>query len=93
MQMSGEPCTGKTRKPIKYKFNLRDQVKISKHKWIFEKGYLPSWTEQTFTIAPRDPPVYCLKEADGYFIQGTFYEQELQKVTETPYHLFCVKKF
>ena len=32
--------------------------------------------------------MYRLKEADGDFIQGTFYEQELQKVIETPDHLF-----
>lgn len=32
--------------------------------------------------------MYRLKEADGDFIQGTFYEQEVQKVIETPYHLF-----
>ena len=54
---------------------MGDQVKISKHKRIFEKGYLPSWTEKTFTVAqrlPRDPPVYRLKEADGDWIQGTF---------------------
>ena len=68
---------------MKYKFNLGDQVKISKHKRIFEKGCLPSWTEETFTIVkrlPRDPTVYRLNEADGDFVQATFYEQELQKV-------------
>ena len=56
------------KKPTKYKFKVGDQVKISKHKRIFEKGYLPSWTEETFTVAqrlPRDPPVYRLKESDG----------------------------
>ena len=85
----------KNLKPIKYKFNLGDQVKISKHKRIFKKGYLPSWTEETFTIAqrlPRDYSVYHLEEADGDFIQGNFYEQELQKVIETLDHLFHVKK-
>lgn len=52
--MSGKPFMGKTRKnlkPIKYKFNLGEQIKIIKHKRIFEKGYLPSWTEETFTTA------------------------------------------
>lgn len=46
--------------PTKYKFNVGDQVKISKHKRIFEKGYLPSRAEETFTVAqklPRDPPL------------------------------------
>ena len=80
---------------IKYKFKVGDQVKISKHKRVFEKGYLPSWTEETFTVAqrlPRYPPVYRLKEADGDWIQGTFYEAELQKVIEKSDHLFRIDK-
>ena len=86
---------GKQSAPTKYKFKVGDQVKISKHKRIFQKGYLPSWTEETFTIAqriPRDPPGYRLKEADDDFIQGTFYEPELQKVLEKPDHLFRIEK-
>ena len=79
----------------KYKFNVGDQVKISKYKKVFEKGYLPSWTEETFTIAqrlPRNPPVYRLKEANGDLIQGTFYETELQRVVEKSNHLFRIEK-
>ena len=82
-------------KKMKYRFNLGDQVKISKHKQIFEKGYSSSWTEEAFTIAqrlPRDLPAYRLSEADGYFIQGTLYKHELRKVIETPDHLFRVEK-
>ena len=36
---------------IKSTFNVGDQDKISKYKKVFEKGYLPSWIEETFTIA------------------------------------------
>lgn len=82
---------GKNLKPMKYKFNLGDQVKIGKG--IFEKGYLPSWTEETFTIAQRftrDHSMYRLEETDGDFIQGNFYEQELQKVIGTLDHVFRV---
>ena len=39
----------------KYKFKVGDQVKISKHKRIFQKGFLPSWTEETFTIVQQIP--------------------------------------
>ena len=81
------------KEPTKYKFEVGDQVKISKHKRIFEKGYLPSWTEGTFIVAqrlPRDAPVY-LKEVDGDWIQGTFYEFVLQKVIETEKHLFRIE--
>lgn len=66
-----------------YKFKVGDQVRISKMKRMFEKGYLPNWSEEIFTISkriPRNPPVYKLKEFDGDELEGTFYEQELQKV-------------
>ena len=78
----------------KYKSNVGDQVKISKYKKVFEKGYLPSWTKETFTIAqrlPRTPPVYCL-EANGDLIQGTFYETKLQRVIKKSNHLFRIEK-
>ena len=60
---------------------------------VFEKSYLPNWSEKTFTVAQRiarDPPVYKLKEHDGELIKGTFYE--LQKVIEPKDHLFRVEK-
>ena len=84
---------GKRPPVIKYKFKVGDQVKISKHKRVFEKSYLPNWSEETFIVAqrlPRDPPVYRLKEHDGELIQGTFYKMELQKVIEPLHHLFRV---
>ena len=74
---------------------MGDQVKISKYKRVFQKGYLPSWTEESFTVAqrlPRNPPVYHLKEEDGERIRGTFYEAELQKVTEISDHLFRIER-
>ena len=86
---------GKQTPSKKYKLNVGDQVKISKYKKVFEKGCLQSWTEETFTISqrlPRNPPVYCLKEANGYLIQGTFYETELQRVIEKSNHLFRIEK-
>ena len=69
------------RKPIKYKFNVGDQVRISKARWTFKKGYLPNWTEEIFTITkrvPRRPPVYKIADYHGEELEGTFYEQELQ---------------
>ena len=86
---------GKQSSSVNYKFKVGDQVKISKHKPVFEKSYLPNWSEETFTVAQRiarDPPVYKLKELDGELIKGTFYETELQKVIEPKDHLFRVQK-
>ena len=69
--------------PIKYKFNIGDQVRISKARRTFKKGYLPSWTEEVFTITkriPRRPPVYKIADYHDEELEGTFYEQELQDV-------------
>ena len=45
---------------VRFKFKVGDKVRISKKKGIFEKGYLPNWTEEVFSIAQRlrrIPPV------------------------------------
>ena len=68
---------------ITYKFKIGDQVRISKIKRTFEKGYLPNFSNEIFTISKkiaRRPPVYKLKDYDGEELQGTFYEKELQKI-------------
>jgi hypothetical protein len=49
----------------------------------FEKGYLPNFSKEIFTISkqiPRQPPVYKLKDYDQEELDGTFYNEELQKV-------------
>ena len=56
---------------------------ISKIKRKFEKGYLPNFSKEIFTISeqvPRDPPVYKLKDYDNEELKGTFYDKELQKI-------------
>ena len=73
----------KRKRKVKYKFDINDQVRISKMKRKFEKGYLPNFSKEIFTISkqiPRDPPVYKLKDYDGEELEGTFYAEELQIV-------------
>jgi hypothetical protein len=70
-------------KNVRYKFKIGDQVRISKVKRTFEKGYLPNFSKEIFAISkqiPCDPPVYKLKDLDGEELKGTFYKKELQKV-------------
>lgn len=68
-------------------FIVGDLVRISKAKRTFEKGYLPNWTTELFTVSKRVPCrypyVYKIKDYAGEELQGNFYEQELQKVTKT----------
>ena len=70
-------------KSIEYKFNVDEQVRISKARRTFKKGYLPSWTEEVFTVTKRLPrrlPVYKIADYHGEELEGTFYEQELQSI-------------
>jgi len=69
-----------------WKFQLGDNVRISRYKNIFEKGFLQGWTTEMYVIVERhvsNPPTYSLKDLLGEEIKGRFYEQELQKVVKT----------
>ena len=68
------------------KFKLGDQVRISKSRRTFKKGYLPSWTQEIFTVTkiiPKVPPVYRLRDYGYDEIEGVFYAEELQKVQKS----------
>ncbi|KAF0141445.1 MAG: putative uncharacterized transposon-derived protein F54H12.3-like [Ignavibacteria bacterium] len=66
-----------------------EKVRISKVKGIFEKGYLPNWSEEHFHVQkdrkPRKRRVYKLKDDLGEDIKGEFYKEELQPITENRY--------
>jgi hypothetical protein len=57
--------------PFKYRY-VGDRVRIVKYKHVFQKGFLPNWTEEIFTIDRRqasDTPRYVrTRESDW----GTF---------------------
>ena len=77
---------GKVRtNPVKPKFSVGDKVRIAKKKTLFEKGYTPRWTEEVSTVSKiqyTDPPTYKISDYHGEEIQGTFYEQEMQKTNQ-----------
>ena len=63
-------------------FKEGDMVRISKHKTIFAKGYLPNWTTELFRIRmvkQGEPVTYLLEDTLGAPILGRFYAEELQK--------------
>ena len=65
------------------KFKVGDRVRISYMRKTFRKGYLPNWSEELFTIhkIKRTVPVrYIIKDESDVILDGSFYEQELQKV-------------
>ena len=66
------------------RLKIGDRVRISKARRTFKKGYLPFWTEELFTISrvkTTRPTTYVLKDDHGEELKGTFYQQEIQKVT------------
>lgn len=65
------------------KFRVGDQVRLSKYKNVFEKGYLPNWTTEIFTVKKiqyTDPITYLLADWEGNDIKGGVYGHEMQKV-------------
>ena len=71
---------------VKPKLKVGDKVRISKARRVFDKSYLPNWTEEIFTVteALRTVPVtYRLKDYEDEELLGGFYENELQPVTKT----------
>ena len=82
-------------KPVQFKFSIGDQVRISKARRTFKKGYLPNWTEEVLTITKRvlrRPPVYKIADFDDEELKGTFYEQELQRVNKTDSDFYIESK-
>ena len=72
------------------KFFVGDEVRITKKKKVFEKGYTTRWTEEIFTIKEiqnTDPITYKLEDLQGDEIKGTFYEPELQKTEQQIYRI------
>lgn len=74
----------------------RGPVRISKAKHIFEKGYLPNWTEEIFNIDSSDstqpPSIYKLKDKLEEPISGVFYKSEIQPIVEDKKSFYYIEK-
>ena len=72
------------------KFSIGGNVRITKKKKIFDKGYTQRWTEEVFKISKIQLtiPVTCkITDYNGEEIQGSFYEQELQKTSQDVFRI------
>jgi hypothetical protein len=77
-----------TRRKAKYK--IGDKVRISRTKSVFEKGFLPNWSEELYIVDKVQktmPTTYKLKDLLGEEVEGSFYEQELQKALQEVYRV------
>ena len=71
------------------KFKAGDHVRISKYKNIFAKGYTQNWSE-VFVISKIKntvPWTYVIRDLNDEEIDGTFYEQELQKTNKKEFRI------
>ena len=77
------------------KFKIGDNVRISKYKNIFAKGYTPNWSEEIFVvenIKNTVPWTYLINDLNGEKTVGSFYEKELQKTDEKEFRIEKVIK-
>ncbi|KAL3125535.1 hypothetical protein niasHT_004500 [Heterodera trifolii] len=68
------------------KYSVGDRVRIEKYKHVFQKGYLPRFTNELFTVVEvhteRSPVVYRLRDDHNEIISGWFYANDLCKTLE-----------
>ena len=74
----------------KPKFKVGDKVRISRLKGDFEKGYLPNWSEEVFTVHEvkhSTPVTYKVIDGLDNVLDGSFYNEELQKTKQDLYRI------
>ena len=69
----------------KHKYRIGDKVRIASYRNVFRKSYRDTtFTRELFEIVDTlqtNPPTYKIKDLkEGELIEGTFYEEELQRV-------------
>lgn len=77
-------------------------VRISKQKGVFEKGYLPNWSKEHFTVSEAAAGrkgsrlrssghvarrVYKIRDYNDEDVKGAFYPEELQHITDNQYRI------
>jgi hypothetical protein len=76
-------------------YKVGHTVRISKYKSVFDKGYLPNFTQEFFKIKEVKigrPTVYALADLKCDSVQGIFYDEELSAYNETKETTYKVEK-
>ncbi|KAH7715381.1 Y26D4A.11 protein [Aphelenchoides avenae] len=73
-----------------------DYVRIEKNKQVFEKGYLPRFTDELFVVTkvrltPR-PATFALRDESGEPVRGWFYANELCPVRKDANTVYRVER-
>jgi len=72
------------------KFKVGNSVRMSRLKVLFQKRFLPYWSEEIFTadqIKNTIPVTYILRDTSEEVIAGSFYNEELQKTDKEVYRI------
>ena len=73
-----------------------DRVRVSKYKrTLFDKGYTPNWNEEIFVIVGiqyTNPTTFIIRDYNNEIIEGSSYENELQKTDQDFYRIDKVFK-
>ena len=90
----GKQTTREHKKDFRYK--VGDTVKITTEKGKFDRGYNTRFSLENFNIADRHIrqgiEVYTLKDMDNELILGTFYPQEIQRISSDPNEEYSIEK-
>ena len=69
-------------------------VRVSGKKTIFDKGYMPNWTKEYFTLSQAMPVrkgtkrrVFKLVNYNGEDVTGSWYSEELQEISDNQYRI------
>ena len=83
-------------KHFRFRFKIGDRVRITHLGNIFTRQYDDKWTGGIFAIAQRfwrqGVPVYRIKDYNGEYIKGTFFQSELQNIAVKNSNLWKVEK-
>lgn len=81
-----EEISREAKKHLSKKFKVDDPVRVSKIRGTFDKSYVQSWTDEVFYVSKVKlnfkPPYLKLRDYQGNELDGIFYFQECQKITE-----------
>ena len=77
------------------KFKIGDIVRISKHKNIFARGYVPNWSAEVFVIKKVKntvPWTYVISDLKGEAIAGMFSKKNFKKTNRKEFRVEKVIK-
>lgn len=64
------------------KFEKGDKIRVAKQRTVFDKAYLPNYTDEVFEVDKvihGKPNTYNINTKDGVSVDGRFYEDEMTR--------------